>query len=355
MKKISKSAVLILVITLLFTSMFTACSSKTPEPAPAPANGTTKASDVPTDNSKDTSKKIDYPTKPIQVILPSNPGGDTDATARLISQYMEKEMGQSFVIVNQAGGTGTIAMQKVLSSKPDGYTVFWYDVASTFVPTLSGLINYDMSVWKIPGIALAGRDWVIVARADAPYKNLKELEEYAKANPGQISWAMQTGGWPHLTGIALGNELGQEIKLADIGGTAERIVALSGKKVSLIQSAYKDVQSYVDTGEFTILASMSAERHPNFPDIPTATEQGYEMDFNKYYYFAFPKDTPQEVVDKFSKAMDKVIQNEEFIAKAKEMNVLPNYLPEKESLELIKKETSHLSSFKEKFLAGLGK
>ena len=167
-----------------------------------------------------------YPVKPIQVVLPIAPGGDTDVNARLFNKYLEKELGKSLVVVNVDGGGGTIGMRRVLAAKPDGYTALFFH-GEAMVPKLAGLVDFGIDAFQMVAIALVDNTTVLATHKDAPYKSMPELVAYAKANPGEVEFGILTGGYPHLVGVALQKALGIDMTLVDVGGNAAKIATRS--------------------------------------------------------------------------------------------------------------------------------
>ncbi|MGB4406523.1 MAG: tripartite tricarboxylate transporter substrate binding protein [Sphaerochaeta sp.] len=303
MKRIFRSALL---FTLLCTSI-SLFAAGTPEKAP------------------DANAASEYPTKPIQVILPVGAGGDTDLNARLFSRYMEKELGKSFAIVNTSGGGGTIGMQKVLDSDADGYTVLFYH-GEAMIPKIAGMVDYGLEAFDMAGICILDDTTVLATHPGMPFKNISEFVAYAKANPNSVEFGMMTGGYPHLIGIVLEEVAGIDLNLVDVGGNAAKTVALKGRKTQVINTQYGLTQDYFKSGDFVVLGLTAKERNPLFPDVPTTTEQGLPLEFNKFFFYAMPKGTPKAIVDKFSAAMKRVVENPAYQAEAAKYFVTPTYM-----------------------------
>ncbi len=293
----------------------------------------------------------DYPDKPIQVIVPVGAGGDTDLNARIFSKYLEKELGQSIVIVNVKGGGGTIGMKRVLESEPDGYTALFFH-GEAMIPKLAGLIDWGIEAFQVVGIGVVDDTTVLATHPGLPYKTLKELIDYAKKHPGEVEFGIQTGGYPHLIGVALEDIAGIELNLVDVGGNAAKTVALKGHKIDVINTQYGLTHDYFVSGDFTCLGLLSAERNPLFPEIPTAAEQGYPLEFNKFFFYGMPKNTPMDIVNKFSAAMKRVVENPEYQAEAKKIFVTPTYMGPEEGTAYAQKQYEYFSKFQGLFRAG---
>lgn len=289
-----------------------------------------------------------YPSKPIQVVVPLNPGGDTDVNGRLFGKYLEQELGQPVVVVNVAGGGGTIGMRRVISAKPDGYTLLFYHTEA-MLPKIAGMVDYDLFDLQMCGIGLLDDTTVLATYEGAPYKTLNELVDYAKANPRGVEFGMLTGGYPHLIGLALEEVTGAQFNIVDVGANAAKTVALKGKKTDLINTQFGLTKDYFTAGDFVCLGLLSEERNPLIPDIPTTKEQGFPMNFNKFFFFAMPKDTPREIVDTFSAAIKRVVENPEFQEAAARLYLTPKYFGPEEGLEYAQGVRDYFGQYEKTF------
>jgi len=287
-----------------------------------------------------------YPAKTIQVIAPAKAGGDTDANARLFNKYLEKELGATTIVVNVGGGGGIAGMQRVNTAKPDGYTVLWFHVES-LIPKIGGFVPFDALDFELCGIALVDDTTVVAVNSASPYKSFSELVEAAKANPGKTEFAMLTAGYAHAIGVALNDVTKAEFKMVDVGANAAKIVALMGKKTDVITVQYNLIKDYLTNGDFRCLGLLSDKRNPLIGDVPTTQEQGYPLVFNKFFFYAMPKGTPKNIVDTFSAAMKRVVENKEFQAEAEKMLLTPRYMPPAEAREYITGVRDYLMQYQD--------
>lgn len=292
-----------------------------------------------------------YPSKPIQVIVPVGAGGDTDLNARIFAKYLEKELGQSIVIVNLKGGGGTIGMKRVQESDPDGYTALFYH-GEAMIPKLAGLVDWGIEAFEMVGIGVVDDTTVLATHPGLPYKTLKEFIDYAKEHPYEVEFGIQTGGYPHLIGVALEETAGIKLNLVDVGGNAAKTVALKGHKIDVINTQYGLTYDYFKTGDFTCLGLLSEQRNPLFPEIPTTEEQGLKMAFNKFFFYGMPKGTPAEVINTFSAAMKRVVENPEYQAEAKKIFVTPTYMGPADASAYAQKQYEYFAKFQDLFRAG---
>lgn len=291
---------------------------------------------------------IDYPTKAVQIIVPVGAGGDTDMNARLFSKFLENELKQPIVVSNVTGGGGSIGMKRVLDSAPNGYTAIFYHTEA-MIPQIAGLVNYGIESFAMCGIGVLDNTTVLATHNAAPYKTMKEFVSYAKANPGKVEFGMMTGGYPHLVGIVLAQVAGINMNIVDVGGNAAKTVALKGKKTDVINTQYGLTKDFFTSGDFVCLGLASEERNPLMPSIPTTKEQGYPLVFSKFFFFGMPKATPPEIVNKFSAAMKKVVENPEYQAQAAKIYVTPKYMDPAAATAYAKETYTYLAKYQDLF------
>jgi tripartite-type tricarboxylate transporter receptor subunit TctC len=265
----------------------------------AAANGTRDAS------------KSAYPSKPIQLVVPVRPGGDTDQNGRIFAKYLGEALGVNVVIVNIDGQATTVGMKNVIDAAADGYTALFVHTEA-LLPKIAGMVNFDLFDLKLAGNMMQSNTTVLATHKDSGFKTIQEFVDKAKREPGKLQFGMATGGYPHLIGVALEDVTGTDLNIVDVGGNADKLVALLGHKVDIINIEYALTQDYYTNGDFICLGLLSEDRNPMLPDIPTLKEQGYNMVFNKAFFLALPKDTPDDIRDILSSGMKKACENPKF-------------------------------------------
>lgn len=339
---------------VLAAGMLQGCGGSSSGSTTAAAPAATEAAAAGTSAAAETSaeaRQTDYPKNDIQIVVPVGAGGDTDANARLLAQYVEKELGVAVPIVNVKGGSGTVGMEQVRTAEPDGYEGLFFHTEA-MLPKIAGLYDYSIDDFKMAGICLQANTTLLITHSESGFKTLQEFLDQAKANPGKIEYGMAVGGYPQLVGLALEKEAGIDLNLVDIGGNADKIAALAGHNTDIINVEYALVKDYIATGEFIPLALLSAERNPLFDDIPTAKEQGLNMEFGKFFFTAFPKDTPDEIVNRYSEAIKNAVENPDFVKAAQDSYALtPIYMDPAEAAAYAKSVEENLLKYQELFKA----
>jgi tripartite-type tricarboxylate transporter receptor subunit TctC len=240
-----------------------------------------------------------YPNKPIHVYVPYAAGGGADSNARLLEPPMERQLGQTIVIENRPGASGIVAATGVLQAPADGYTML-FDTLPYAVNAVLRKLPFDPVKDLLPVSQAINMPNILVVPAAAPYKTLKELIDYAHANPGKLNFASYgAGGSAHLAGEMLRREANIEWTHIPYKGSAYFANPISGL-------------SYVKAGKLRALATTGTARMEVLPDVPTVKESGYpNFEVIEWNGFFVAKGTPQAIIDRLSDAVRKAVQEPE--------------------------------------------
>ncbi|MFS0750425.1 tripartite tricarboxylate transporter substrate binding protein [Oceanobacillus sp. 1P07AA] len=271
------------------------------------------------------SSSADYPNKPIQVVVPAGAGGDTDRNARITAEFLSEELGTDVVVSNVGGAGGTVGTKQVLDANSDGYTVLAFH-NSMIINSLLELADFNYEDYELAGANVQDLGNAFIVHAESEYTDLNTLIESAKEKPGEISIATETGSFTHLQLLAFQEATGTEFNIVDVGAAAEKVTALLGKQIDIVPTQLGLVQEYIKSGDFKALGIMAEERLEGAPDVPTFKEEGVDVSFDKFFFWAFPKDTPQEVVESFSSALENVANNPDFKAELDPHLINPAYM-----------------------------
>jgi len=254
-----------------------------------------------------------YPTRPITIINPFPPGGLADLTMRPLVGAMERILKQPVILVNKPGAAGAVGMQSVAVAKPDGYTIM------VSVPAISLLPEVDLLFGRTPvftrdqfvGIARINADpTILVVNAELPWKSLKELLDDARKRPGEIIFAS--------SGIYGASHVPMEMLLEAAGGLKMRhlptsgggpaTTAVLGGHAHLWASTTGPAAPHIKSGKFLPLAVSGATRHPNWPDVPTMKELGYDVEYYLWIALFAPRQTPANALRVLREATRKALQ-----------------------------------------------
>jgi tripartite-type tricarboxylate transporter receptor subunit TctC len=242
-----------------------------------------------------TAQPRDFPSKPIELVVPFQPGGGTDALARAFADATRKHMPQSVVIVNKPGASGAIGWQDVVNAKPDGYRLAVVTVELTTLPHM-GLAKFTYD--DLTPIARLNADQAaITVRADAPWNTVEEFIAAAKKESGKVSVGNAGNGsiW-HLAAAALEDKTGTKFNHTPFQGAGPAVLALLGGHIDAVAVSPAEVTTYVQAGKLKTLAVMAEQRVPGFEKVPTLKERNIDLVIGTWRGIAAPKNTPPEVV-----------------------------------------------------------
>ena len=256
-----------------------------------------------------------FPSRPMTIICPWGAGGGTDAVARMVAVLMEKDLGQPVNVVNRTGGSGAVGHTAAATAEPDGYTMCIATVEITMMHWMGlAKVNYK----DMKGVALLNFDPAAVnVRMDAPWKNLKEFLEYAKANPGKLKasgtgkggiWDLARAGMLKIAGISV-----DAIPWVPSNGAAPGLQEMMAGGIQVVPCSLPEARALIEAKKVKSLAVMSEKRAKLFPDVPTLKELGLNWSEGAWRGITVPKGTPANVVAILEKSLEKVINNPQFL------------------------------------------
>jgi len=253
----------------------------------------------------------DYPDKPIKSLICYEAGSATDIGGRQFYKYLEKELGQPIMVVNKPGAASALGLREIYNSKPDGYTIGMS--CSVNVLKIMGLLPYDHHDFHVT--SLASLTWsALVVSAKSPFKTVKELVDYAKANPGKLRWSTTSKGavywiqsryFERVTGT-------QYNLIANPGGASYVATQVGGGHADVGIAAYRPLQGQIEAKNIRILGITTEKRVPGFENLPTLKEQGYNIVLSAWAAGVAPKGLPPEVSQKLILAAKKVAESKEW-------------------------------------------
>ena len=253
-----------------------------------------------------------YPTKPINILINKAPGGTLDIPTRIVASKAEKFLGQPFILSNNGGGGGSVALGIIAKEKPDGY-----HLVATSSSTLIRVPQFRTVTYKLedfdPIMYFAAPQTGLAVRADSPWKTLKEFVEYAKKNPRKVTYATSgAGSAMHLAMEYIAKQEGIEWIHVPYPGEAPALTALLGGHVTAVSDSTGWVP-HVQQGTLRLLCTHGERRMKTFPDVPILLELGYNYFNEVVFLFVAPKGTPPSIVKKLDEAFHKAMDDPEFI------------------------------------------
>jgi tripartite-type tricarboxylate transporter receptor subunit TctC len=249
-----------------------------------------------------------YPAKPIRLVVPIVPGGSVDLIARRFAQKLSEPLGQPIVVENISGASGTIGAAQVTRSAPDGYTLMWCTVGETIVYRfLSRNQTYDSVKDFTPIMAAVSAVTMLAAHPSVPGNTLKEIIDYARANPGKLAYGSAgIGSYFHMTGELFKSMAGVDILHVPYKGVPPALTGLAGGQVQLMFVSYASAQPFA--GKLKVLGMNEAARYPLLPNVPTVGEvvPGFEK-LPTWYAFFGPAGMQRPIVARLNGEMNRVL------------------------------------------------
>jgi tripartite-type tricarboxylate transporter receptor subunit TctC len=265
-----------------------------------------------------------WPAKPIRWVVPYTAGGLTDSVTRLTLEKMN--VGQTFVVDNKPGANSLIGAEIVANAPPDGYTFLTVIAAHAANKTLyDGKLKFD-PVTSFAPVSLVGiAPIMILVSNDLPVKNVGELIDYAKKNPGKISFGSSgVGAAAHLTTELIMQVTGTKMVHVPYKGTAPALADLMSGNIQMLLDVPIGTMSQVRAGKVRALAMMSKARVPGADDVPTIVESGGPLiESSSWVMFLAPAGTPKDIVDKMGNAVATAMKDEALRKRLAEQAVIP--------------------------------
>jgi tripartite-type tricarboxylate transporter receptor subunit TctC len=251
-----------------------------------------------------------FPTKPLTMIIPFAAGGPTDVLGRVVAQRMGEILGQQVIVENIGGAGGMTGSKRVADASPDGYTF----VLGTVGTHAQGQSLYKKPLYNAvtdftPVALLAEVPIVLVTRKDLPVSNLSEFIAYAKANQAKMQYGSAgAGSATHLGCVLLNHVIGVDITHVPYRGTGPAMGDLQGGRIDYLCEIVTTAKPQIDGGTVKAIAIMTKERSKALPNVPTALEQGTELEAYTWNAIFLPKGAPQPVVKKLNDAAVETIK-----------------------------------------------
>lgn len=253
-----------------------------------------------------------YPARPVTILTPFAAGSATDGAARLIAQYLQQALGQSFVVENRAGAGGLLAASATARAKPDGYTLLL--TTNSTHSAANGLfknVPYDPIKDFTPIARIGSFPSFVAVTSDKPYQSMQALVAYAKANPGKLSYGIgnSTG---HIVGEALKKRTGTDIVRVSYRSNPMVMTDLLGGQIQFFFADFATGSAQLSAGKIKALAVLTRDRNPTMPDVPTLSETvmpGYHI--LAWVGLFGPAGMPEDVVKTLADAVHKALETPE--------------------------------------------
>ncbi len=283
----------------------------------------------------------DYPNRPVRWIIGFPPGGPVDTVARIMSQALSERLGQQFVVENHAGSGGNIATEAGINATPDGYTLMFSGANNAISASLYKKLPFDFIRDTVPVAMFTQVPNLLVVSNALPVRNVQELIDYCRANPGKLSFASAGNG----TTLHMSGELFKAMTKCDMlhvpyRGSAAAFPDVISNKVQLIFDNLPTAMAQAKGGSVRALGVTSPQRWPSVPEIPAIAETIPGFEASVFYGMSAPKGTPPDIVDILNKAVNEVLGDPKVVERFATIGGVPKPMTPAGYGQLIADETA---------------
>ncbi|MCQ2453623.1 MAG: hypothetical protein MJ136_03490 [Clostridia bacterium] len=254
----------------------------------------------------------EWPERAIELIVPANPGGDTDANARALAAALNQEYGWNVIVSNMNGGSGAVAFEDLMNNPDPGYRFVFYHSGACTTELMEVYTFSVCEAFKLVGMPILDfTSAFLINTNNSKFNDIPSLVDYMKAHPGEVTFATELGNFTHLHALAFQAAAGVEFAIEDHGTASQKIVDLLGDRVDVIdtQAGLGTIKDNMAAGNMICLAIMAQEALAAAPELHTFTEYGYDVVFPKFFYVAAPNECDDAIVDAFNAKLATVIAN----------------------------------------------
>lgn len=283
-----------------------------------------------------------YPTKPIRMVVPFPPGGGADIVARAIAAPLGKRLGQQILVDNKPGGGATLGADFVAKAPADGYTLLYTTPGPQITnPYLMAKLPYDPVADLTPVTQVAMVPSALVVNKNLPVKNLKELIQYARANPGKLNFASSgIGATSHLAGELFKRNAKVDIVHIPYRGTGPGLQDLLAGNVSMAIDSVAVFLPHIESGGLRALAVSTRERVPSLPDAPPIADELPGFEGSPVNYISVRSGTPKEIVTRLNREINAVLESPEVRKYLLSNGVVPKGGTPEEMAALVQSESA---------------
>ncbi len=286
------------------------------------------------------SEAAEYPTKPVQLVIPYAPGGGADLTGRFVADKVSGLLGKPIVPVNKVGGGGTIAAYSVLAAPPDGYTMLVFQPPQVAAQLTTKGVTFNLLKDFITFNLSVTAPSVIVVKKESPWQTLEDFIADAKMKPGKYTYSTPGyGSTEHFAGEIFKLRTGTNITQVPMDGTATATTAVLGGHINISFPNIGVASKFLQAGSLKALAVNHDKRLKDFPHIPTTVEKGFsDLITSNYGGFSLRVDTPRAIVEKLEKIFREALKDKGLIDNLEKTGFIVENLDIKGAAEFLAKD-----------------
>jgi tripartite-type tricarboxylate transporter receptor subunit TctC len=287
----------------------------------------------------------EYPTRPVEIIVPFAAGGGTDLIARLMCEGLSQRLGQSFVAVNRPGANTNVGTLAAIHAKPDGHTLLMASIGLAANPSLYAKLGFDPQRDLAPIALIANVPTILVVSKALPVDALPSFIAYVKARPGELNYASYgVGSGPHLAAELFQSVTGTRIVHVPYGGGGPAALGVIGNTVQMLFSSVVPVLGMVRGGNVKAIAVAAERRLALLPEVPTFKESGVDYETSTWFGILAPAKTPAPVIAKLQAAIHDMLSDPTTRARLTEQGAEVADLGPAQFGDFLREETARLST-----------
>jgi tripartite-type tricarboxylate transporter receptor subunit TctC len=284
-------------------------------------------------------RALDWPSRPVTVVVPFAAGGNTDMMARLGAQHLSTKFSQTFVVENRPSAGGAVGTGLVAGAAPDGYTLlFAASSMVTLTPQLQKL-SFDPGKQLVPITNVGTGTQMVAIKRELPVRTLPEFIAYAKANPGKLNFTVAgTQNISHLAPALLFARAGIELVMVPSKGGPQAVSELMSGRVDLYFGNASELLPHIDSDRIRLIAVGTAQRLPAAPDIPAVAETFPGFEFSSWNGFFAPTDTPEPIVTAIRSEITALAKSPEIVERLSKLGIVPGGLTKDQSEAVLRQD-----------------
>lgn len=284
-----------------------------------------------------------WPDGPVQLVVPAKAGGGTDVMARVFSEYLQREIKSPVVVVNQAGGGGTVAFEMVRTARPDGRTLL-FNHTGTLVFHHTGRYEHPISGFTTIAIMQTYPPQVYAVGPKAPWNSMKDFVEDARRNPGKRVFGVSLGGTSHFIAGQVMRDESVQFKLVEASSEVDKVAAIQGGHIDIGNMSAGAARQFVASGKLKVLAMIDEEPNPKFPEFTPAVKQGVQASWFAPLVLWGPPGMDAAVVQAINAATRNMASDATVTQQLDKMSSTFTYRPVAQAQALIKAEDDKIGA-----------
>jgi len=275
---------------------------------------------------------LDWPTRPVTVIVPLAAGGNTDMMARMGAQWLSEKLGQPFIVENRVSAGGALGTGHVAAAQPDGYTILFSPSSMLLLTPLVQKVSFDADKQLVPVVNVGTGTQVIAIRRSLPVKTLPAFIAYAKANPGKLNFVIAgANNISHLAPVLLFARANVNVVMIPAKGGPQAVSDLMSGQVDFYFGNASELLPHAESDKIRLIAVGTAQRIPAAPDLPTVAESYPGFEFSSWNGFSVPAGTPQPIIDAIRREITALMKTPEASERLKRLGIVPGGLSKEET------------------------